>query len=398
MSTVSPEKTAHATLESLSISGYRRLHSVSMPMRPLAVMIGANGSGKTSFLEVLSLLAASAQGGLRKKISDLGGMSEILTRDKADAIELSAIVRSEKPGNPCVTYSLELVSRGLFYGVGSESVVGPHAETAEPFFYLDRVGSKIRGMYDTSFHPIDLSKAPLPDETTLSVANGHGSSVNGDLRACLSSISFYRPIDVSARSPIRIPQSVQPVTRPGENGEDLVSCLYNWRETEPVCFELVEDTLHAAFPDFEKLSFPPVAAGTLAMTWKDRNFSKPLYMHQLSEGTLRFLWLTCLLLSRSLTAITLIDEPEVSLHPDMLSLLADLLRGASKKTQLIVATHSDRLIRALRPAEVLICDTEDGLSKLTWGDSPDLDLERWMKDYTLDELWSMNILGGRPCW
>src|SRR5947207_12506285 len=113
------------------------------------------------------------------------------------------------------------------------------------------------------------------------------------------------------------------------------------------------------------------------MTWKDRTSKHPFYMHQLSEGTLRFLWLVTLLQSPGLTALTLIDEPEVSLHPELLSLLADLLREASSRTQIIVATHSDRLIRFLEPKEVLVVNqTADGTSKLTWADS--LDLAEWL--------------------
>ena len=187
---------------------------------------------------------------------------------------------------------------------------------------------------------------------------------------------------------------MRPAKLPGANGEDLVSSLFDLRETDPDRFEMVEDTLAAAFPDFEKLSFPPVAAGKLSMTWKDKSFSKPIYVHELSEGTLRFLWLVTLLQSRELTAITLIDEPEVSLHPELLRLLADLMREASKRTQLIVATHSDRLIRFLRPDEVLICDLEEGLMTATWADK--LDLEKWLEEYSLDEIWAMNVIGGRP--
>ncbi len=184
------------------------------------------------------------------------------------------------------------------------------------------------------------------------------------------------------------------VPRRNSDGEDLVSCLYYLRETDPERFEIVEDTLAAAFPDFERLGFPPVAAGTLAMTWKDRNFREPLYMDQLSEGTLRFLWLVTLLQSRDLSAVTLIDEPEVSLHPELLRLLAHVMREAAQRTQLIVATHSDRLIRFLEPKEVLIFNSEDGLTTVSWGDS--IDLAHWLEDYSLDQLWAMNIIGGRP--
>jgi predicted ATPase len=213
------------------------------------------------------------------------------------------------------------------------------------------------------------------------------------LRKRLASCSYYGALNISPQSPVRLPQDMRPAKLPGANGEDLISCLYDLRETDPDRFEIVEDTLAAAFPDFERLSFPPVAAGKLSMTWKDKNFSKPIYVHELSEGTLRFLWLITLLQSRDLTAITLIDEPEVSLHPELLQLLAHVMREASQRTQLIVATHSDRLIRFLEPKEVLVCNAEDGLTTMTWGDS--LNLEKWLEDYSLDELWAMNVIGGR---
>jgi predicted ATPase len=95
-----------------------------------------------------------------------------------------------------------------------------------------------------------------------------------------------------------------------------------------------------------------------------------------------------------LTALTLLDEPEVSLHPELLSLLADLLREASIRTQLIVATHSDRLIRFLQPKEVMLLNTtEEGMTSLTWAD--DLDLNEWLEDYSLDELWRNGRIGAR---
>ena len=178
------------------------------------------------------------------------------------------------------------------------------------------------------------------------------------------------------------------------NGEDLVSCLFYLREADRDRFEAVEDSLRVAFPRFERLDFPPVAAGTLALAWREKGSSKPFYTHQLSEGTLRYLWLTTLLQSPGLTALTLLDEPEVSLHPELLKLLADQLREASLRTQIIVATHSDTLIRFLDPAEVVVLDsTEDGMTTLTRADQ--LDLGDWLKDYSLDELWRNGRIGAR---
>jgi predicted ATPase len=83
------------------------------------------------------------------------------------------------------------------------------------------------------------------------------------------------------------------------------------------------------------------------------------------------------------------------LHPELLGLLADLMREASNRTQLVVATHSDRLIRFLQPKEVVVMDSdEDGMTTMKWAD--DLDLDAWLKDFSLDELWSNGTLGARP--
>ena len=130
-----------------------------------------------------------------------------------------------------------------------------------------------------------------------------------------------------------------------------MSYLYYLREVDRDRFENILDSLRVAFPDLEDLGFPPVAAGMLTMTWKDKKFSNPLYVHEFSEGTLRFLWLTALLQGPNLSTIIMIDEPEVSLHPELLNLLVDLMREAARRTQLIVATHSDRFIRFLELEE-----------------------------------------------
>jgi predicted ATPase len=375
----------------IRVEGYRRLFDVPLEMRDLTVMIGANGVGKTSFLDVFSLLAASAKGQLLERIG--GSLEAILTRNKSDHLAIS--LEMSVPGHAPLIYCLKLIPvRGSSYEISEESLTQQNDPNAlQPHKHIDSRSVNIR-YFDVNTHRLEPPNwEHNPFETSLSqVPKMYQQSEN--LRKQLASCTFYGALDVSPRSPVRLPQEMRPAKLPGANGEDLISSLYDLRETDPDRFEMVEDTLSAAFPDFEKLNFPPVAAGKLSMTWKDKNFSRPIYVHELSEGTLRFLWLVTLLQSRELTALTLIDEPEVSLHPELLRLLADLMREASLRTQLIVATHSDRLIRFLKPGEVLVCDAEDGLMTVTWADS--LDLEKWLAEYSLDEVWSMNLLGGRP--
>lgn len=382
------------SFERITIEGYRRLFNVQIDMRdrPLTVMIGANGVGKTSLLEIFSLLAASANAQLANKISELGGLPDIVTRDRANSIAIS--LSMSVPGYAPLDYQLEVALKGFTYEIALETLTQQNNRHAlEPLKYIES-----RGLDVIYFNTEDRALLrPNWDHNPLETSLAQVPKMYQEpekLRKRLASCTFYGALNVAPKSPVRLPQSMRPASLPGANGEDLVSCLYYLRETDPERFEIIEDTLTAAFPDFERLGFPPVAAGTITMTWKDKNFSKPIYMHQLSEGTLRFIWLITLLQSPGLTAVTLIDEPEVSLHPELLRLLADMMREASQKTQLIVATHSDRLIRFLKPEEVLVCDAEDGLTTMRWGDS--FNLEHWLEEYSLDQVWAMNLMGGRP--
>jgi predicted ATPase len=384
---------AHYQLTKMSITGYRRLFSIDMEMRPLTVMIGANGVGKTSVLEVFSLLSASAQGKLKNIISQFGGIVDILTYDKAETARFK--IAMAPPASTPLEYSLTLNFKGMSYEVGSETLTqnNPDNDT-KPLKYIDANRSELLYWDDKNNQLVRPTWEYSPFETSL-FQMPKLSETPEKLRQQLADITYYSAyaLNVGYHAPIRLPQKMQPATHPGCNGEELVACLFYLRETERTRFEIIEDTLAVAFPSFERLDFPPVAAGTLAMTWKDRNFSKPLYMNQLSEGILRFLWLITLLHSPELSAVTLIDEPEVSLHPQLLSILTDAMSDASEHTQLIVATHSERLIRFLEPQQVLVVDSEDGLTQVSWADT--LDLDAWLETYALDELWRMGRLGGR---
>jgi predicted ATPase len=386
-----PSTYSATRFKDLSIQGFRRLHNVRFPLRPLCVMIGANGTGKTSVLDVMSLLASSARGELSASITDLSGLGSVLTHDRANDLQLK--ISMELPNHDQLQYSLQLASRGIAYLIEKESLTQERNAGPNAFRYIDSHGPDIKYFEAEQSKLVRPNWEHSPLETSLAQVPKMFREPE-EFRSRLASSTSYHVLNVDPRSPVRLPQPMQPATLPGRNGEELVSCLFYLREAEKHRFDAILDSLRVAFPLFERLDFPPVAAGTLALAWRERNSSQPLYMHQLSEGTLRFLWLATLLQSPGLTALTLLDEPEVSLHPELLSLLADLLREASSRTQLIIATHSDRLIRFLAPGEVLVMNSgEDGMTDVTWAD--DLDLDEWLKEYTLDELWRHGRIGAR---
>ncbi|MGA2703751.1 MAG: AAA family ATPase [Isosphaeraceae bacterium] len=386
--------------EKIRIQGFRRLYDFDLRLKPLNVLIGANGSGKTSLLDVFSLLAASASGRLKETMSDISGtdanLSNLLTAKGEKARFMAFDLTMEVPEYNPIEYRIALAPVGVGYEISDETLTQQLAEKPPPLKHIQAHHGDVRYFVKPKTGKGRLEPPNWDYNHTESALSQVPKMFQEpeDFRKCLASSTHYHVLDVSPRAPIRLPQQMRDARLPGHDGEDLVSCLYTLRETDRDRFESIEATLRGGFPSFERLNFPPVAAGTLAMTWKDKTSKNPFYMHQLSEGTLRFLWLATLLQSPGLTAVTMIDEPEVSLHPELLSLLADLLREASQRTQLIVATHADRLIRFLEPSEVVTINVnEEGAAEATRAD--ELDLGKWLKEYTLDEVWQMGRMGAR---
>ena len=380
------------TVNKITIGGFRRLESVSLTVNPLIVLIGANGAGKTSFLDALSLLSASASGELNGALSRLGGISSLLTRGKSEA--LSFEIEMNVPGYEPLEYFLQISPYGTGYSISKEVLSQRHTGYEEPFKYVDSSIGNIRYFDGEKKQLLPPEWEHNPLETSLSQVPKMYRQPE-ELRRILAATTHYHVLDVSRRAQVKLPQPLRPSSLPGVDGEDLISYLYTLRESDRDRFDAVCDSLRGAFPDFRELNFPPAAAGMLSMTWKDVKFDKPIYIHELSEGTLRFLWLVSLLHSPALSTITMIDEPEVSLHPELLSLLVDLMREASKRTQLVVATHSDRLVRFLEPSEVVVMDIdEEGAATAIPAES--MDLDKWLSEYALDEVWRMGCLGGRP--
>lgn len=382
----------------IQIAGYRSLVDASLPLHPLTVMVGPNGSGKTALLEVWQLLRDASQETLSEALESLGGLHSVLSKipESPDRLKFTLTVdiesaRSKEP----MCYRFELAVRGTGYVIPFERLEWQYDPSASrPYRYIDAryenvyyadpdaEGSMVQPVWDYDLSELALAQVPRMYEEPAA------------LRSTLARIRSYSFLDVGPRSVVRLPQSLTPTTRPGPNGENLYSALYNLRALHPLEYERIEEVLKIGFPGFHRLEFPVVGAGQVTMAWYQTDLTNPLYPNQLSEGTIRFLWLTTILLSPDAPPITLIDEPEVSLHPELLKLLAGLLQDAAARGQIIVATHSPDLVGWLQPDEVLVLDKVEGQTQFTWADG--LDLDEWLKDYTLRDLWLMGTLGGRP--
>jgi predicted ATPase len=156
----------------------------------------------------------------------------------------------------------------------------------------------------------------------------------------------------------------------------------------------LNDMLRRFLPRFQRVS-TLVQAGTVQFFFYEDGFKTPVPATRLSDGTLRFLSMCSLLLMPTPPPLVCIEEPELGLHPDALSLVAELLVAASARTQIIVTTHSDALVSALTEhlESVLVCEHRGGTQFMR------LEAERlghWLDKYRLGDLWRMGELGGNP--
>ena len=244
------------TLSRIRVSGFRKLRAIDLTMKPLTVLVGPNGSGKTSVLEVLSVLSASCRSQLGARLSELGGVADLVTRDSSGPIEL-AVHSPVANANP-LEYSLRLGIRGQGYAILEESLAQDHGEGAR-FKHIDAGPGAVR-YFDPRAGAFVRPDWEMDDAESALAQVPRMYREPEDFRRLLAKTAFYGGLDVSPKSPVRLPQQMRPAPLPGVRGEDLVNCLFSLREEDPDRFSIVEDALAAGFPDFERLAFPPAAA------------------------------------------------------------------------------------------------------------------------------------------
>lgn len=378
----------HALLSELELRNLRSFRDASLDLNSLTVFVGVNGSGKTTIIDSLRMLKAAGSGSFDEAISNLGGVYSLYRKDAYEPISISARIDGLLTNEEALAYSFDLEAANAAWAITSETLQIGNEEPG-PVQMIRRQGrfgpKGPPGGFGFSFH----GQHPLSE--------GAPASEVGIQKAIefFSGMEFYSGLPTGMGSPVRGPQRFDPVQGPGQDGSTLVSHLFSLRENEPGYYEMVEDSLRAMYPSFDGLGFVPVGGGLLAMNWKDKRFSQPIFQSDLSAGTLRFLWILAILTRPNKPSIIVIDEVEDSFHPSLIHLLAELLREAATFGQVIVTTHSDRLVGSLNPEEVVVLNTEEEDGETIPIRKSSSELADWLEEYSLDRLWRMGVLGSR---
>ena len=358
-----------SVLSALAIANYRSLRRLVLPLGQLTLVTGANGSGKSSVYRALRLLAAVAQGGVVRALAREGGLASTLW---AGPEQFSAAMRrGEQPvqgtqRNGPVSLQLGFGSDaadGYGYAIDiglpiprSTSVFNHDPEIKReavwngPFMrpaslLVERRGAALRIRREGQGGGWESVARPIPAFASMMTeyAEPRAAPEMLSLREQIRGWRFYDHFRSDADAPARVPQLGTTTTVLGDDGSDLAAAWQTIREIgdRAALDAAVQDAFPGAQVEID------LQGERFALRMRQHGLLRPLDAAELSDGTLRYLlWIAALLTPRP-PALLVLNEPETSLHPDLLPALGRLIAQAARASQVIVVTHAPRLLAAL---------------------------------------------------
>ena len=367
-------------IDKITLKGFKSIRSLEdFPLRSLNILIGANGAGKSNFVDFFRLLRAMANEFLQKFVTERGGPDGFFFMGPKYTQRISACLQFGR-----YVYTFDL------------------APTASAVLMIEDERLHHTGGSDansaTAYSAAGMRESEIKKHRDEEPAKGWRHNVL-DLNdyGLASNWMVYHFHDTSMLAPMRRPGSVRDNEYLRPDAGNLGAFLLMLRDQHQRTYERIRDIVRLAVPFFDDFKFRPKPSNgdtTLHLEWTQKGSDYPFLVTQLSDGTLRFIALTTALLQPKPPTTILLDEPELGLHPYALNLLAALLKKAATKTQVIVSTQSAPLLDNFEAEDVIIVERENGES--TFKRLSSVELEEWLKDYSLGELWEKNIFGGRP--
>ena len=379
-------------LKRIRIAGFRSIKHINLELRPLNVLIGANGAGKSNLVAFFKLLNELMAGRLRQYIGETGRASANLHFGPKITPQLEAEMAFEVD-NGTATYRMRLA-----HAAGDTLIF------AEETLFFHQIGSS-------------------DPKVLVSTGVGHQESRIGEepaekeektLEHLLNHCRVYHFHDTSPTSGVRQYCYIGDNRWLMPDAANLAAVLYRLKSHEEVAprrimgtekvvpssenavYRRIVGTVRQIAPFFDDFDLEPTASSDIILNWRHRMSDRVFGPHQLSDGTLRAICLITLLLQpkKDLPILIVVDEPELGLHPYALNVIASLLREASCHTQVLVSTQSSTFLDSFDPEDIIVVERNDEATEFHRPNAQKLD--DWLEDYSLGEVWQKNVIGGGP--
>jgi len=355
-------------LKEVTVKGYKSIKSLEkFSLNNMNVLIGANGAGKSNFIGLFKMLGALAEGDLQLHIKSGGDPDAILHGGRKRTKTMEAEFYFGDNG-----YRLALTAtqdNRMMFLKEETWFNGRYKPHIEPLGNAHEE-AKLRGM------PTKVSEYVLP---------------------AIKRWRLYHFHDTSAEAKVKQLHSSNQNIKLNSDAGNLAAYIARLKLRSPDAYQRIVETIRLTAPFFDDFVVRDPLPQEVELEWTEQGDpDTPYRAHVLSDGTLRFICLTVLLLQpiHLLPDTIIIDEPELGLHPYAINLLADMLKEVAEKKQLIVSTQSVELLNNFEAKDVVVVQRENGASVFERLDEEDL--SEWLEEFSLGDLWKRNILGGRP--
>ncbi len=378
--------------------------SPAIQLNPLNVVIGPNGAGKSNLIEAFDLLRATPTD-FAQAIRLGGGAedwiwkgNEAVGHDAKLDVELSRCPSTQRS----LRYRVEFAAVNGRVEILDEAIeeVAPDRGKKDPFFYYrfqrgNPVINARRPGETTKHSQRKLERASLkPDQSVLAQRKDPDLYPEVTwLGEQFSEIQTFREWSFGTKSPLRSPATASdPTDRLLPDSRNLALVLNEIQHRDGARFD---EAMRKFLPRYHRFTIRP-SGGNLQFYLHETGIATPISAERVSDGTLRFLAMLAALFAPNPPPLLCLEEPELGMHPDALSLLADLLKEASTRMQIVVTTHADALLSALNDNvdSVLVCENNGNGTSVEHLDADRLAF--WLEKYKLGEIWRLGELGGNP--
>jgi len=365
-------------LRRIVLSGFKSIKSMDLELRPLNVLIGANGAGKSNLISFFKLLNEMMAGRLQLHIGTTGRAQSLLHF------------------GPKVTRQIEArLEFNSSDGVNTYELILAHAAGDTLVFADERLAMYVSGS-DRPTRSAQYSAAY--NESRIHEERDTKLTIGMMLHHLLNNCRVYHFHDTTPTARVRqFCYSGDNKTLLPDAGNLAAFLLRLREENGAAVYRRIVDTVRLIAPFFDDFVLDPSGTSRdLMLNWRSVGSDQTFGPHQLSDGTLRAMCLVTLLLQpeNELPGLIIVDEPELGLHPYALNLIAALFKKASHHAQVLVSTQSSAFLDNFEPEDIIVANRVGQESRF---ERPDAEkLAAWLDDYSLGEVWEKNVIGGGP--
>lgn len=363
-----------AKLDYLSVKGFLSIGEIDkLLIGSVNVLVGANGSGKSNFIQSFEFLRSVRNGTLQQYTATRGGAEKMFFFGS----KTTKTIEFE------ISFSDSTNGYRVKFGPTDDDKLSIKSEIC---WYWDK-------RYSSPLERILTSKGG-----EAAISQQSASEIGKYVRQHLESWRVYHFHDTSSSSPMKKTADINDNRFYRPDGSNIAPYLYLLKKTNSNAYSHICSTIRKIAPFFRDFHLEPLRLNPdkIKLEWLHAKSENYFDASSLSDGTLRFICLAVLFLQPKdqMPSVILVDEPELGLHPSAIHLLYSMIRSASTNVQVIISTQSPILLDYFDPSEVLVAEQIDGSTKLSRLDP--LTLKEWLEDYSLGELWEKNLIGGKP--